>query len=182
MSVVHTISISNKKGEGAVGSPRTTTMKVKQRFSSLLLAAILCICSLAVPAFAAGNTGYGTAVFGGNTQTENIQPGSDQTPSSNSGSSFEDAFGVKDPNVTTDDVNNWVDRKGSELISIITRGVRIVSLIGFFISLLLIIIGAVGNKRTMVGGLIGLIIACVCFTAATMGPQIMNAVQSWLMH
>ena len=157
-------------------------MKVKQRFSSLLLAAILCICSLAVPAFAAGNTGYGTAVFGGNTQTENIQPGSDQTPSSNSGSSFEDAFGVKDPNVTTDDVNNWVDRKGSELISIITRGVCIVSLIGFFISLLLIIIGAVGNKRTMVGGLIGLIIACVCFTAATMGPQIMNAVQSWLMH
>ena len=116
MSVVHTISISNKKGEGAVGSPRATTMKVKQRFSSLLLAAILCICSLAVPAFAAGNTGYGTAVFGGNTQTENIQPGSDQTPSSNSGSSFEDAFGVKVPNVTTDDVNNWVDRKGSELI------------------------------------------------------------------
>ncbi|MCG4528399.1 hypothetical protein [Intestinimonas massiliensis (ex Afouda et al. 2020)] len=135
-----------------------------------------------MPAFAADNAGYGTAVFGGNTQTEITQPGPDPTPSGNSGSTFEDAFGVKDPKVTTDDVNNWVDRKGGELISIITRGVRIVSVIGFFISLLLIIIGAVGNKRTMVGGLIGLIIACVCFTAATMGPQIMSAVQSWLTH
>ena len=157
-------------------------MKIKQHFSSLLLAAILCICSLAVPAFAADNAGYGTAVFGGNTQTEITQPGPDPTPSGNSGSTFEDAFGGKDPKVTTDDVNNWVDRTGGELISIITRGGRIVSVIGFFISLLLIIIGVVGNKRTMVGGLIGLIIACVCFTAATMGPQIMSAVQSWLTH
>lgn len=158
-------------------------MKVKHRFSALLLTAILCICSLAMPAFAAENgAGYGTAVFG-NTQTEITQS---ETSGGNSGNSldnsFEHAFGVKDPNVTTDDVNDWVDRKGGELISIITRGVRIVSVIGFFISLLLIVVGAVGNKRTMVGGLIGLLIACLCFTAATMGPQIMSAVQSWLMH
>lgn len=150
------------------------------------MALVLCVCSLvAVPAFAANGdgAGYGTAVFGnGQTDSNNTSNTTTGNQSNPSGNGFEDAFGVKDPNVTTSDVNNWVDRKGGELISIITRAVRIVTVIGFFICLFLVVVGAVGNKRTMVGGLIGMIISCICFTAATMGPQIMSAVQSWLMN
>ena len=86
------------------------------------------------------------------------------------------------PEVTTDDVQNWVDRKGGELISIIIRIVQVVSVIGFVLCIILIVIGAVGNSRTLVGGVIGLIFCCVCFTAATMAPQIIAAVNGCLIN
>lgn len=148
-------------------------MRKLKKIPVFLMALVLCTCSLiTAPAFAAN---YGTAVFG---DTQSAQAAS-QGDNDNDGS-FEDIFDVEDPNVSTGDVNDWVERKGGDLISIITKGVRIFSVIGFFVCLLLIVVGAVGNKRTMVGGIIGLIIACLCFTAATMGPQIMLAIQSWL--
>ena len=178
-----------KKGEGALISPPVITMRNIQKLSVLLMALVLCVCSLVtVPAFAASNnTGYGTAVFG---NSQDIQSNKNESGNSD-GNYHSDKYGDiptasevlgiegKDP-VTTGDVDNWVDRKGGELIAIVTKGVRIVAVIGFFVSLLLVIVGAVGNRRTMVGGIIGLIISCLCFTAATMGPQIIVAVQSWL--
>ena len=59
---------------------------------------------------------------------------------------------------------------------------QVVSVIGFVLCIILIVIGAVGNSRTLVGGVIGLIFCCVCFTVATMAPQIIAAVNGWLIN
>lgn len=171
--------------------PPRNVMRNLKRFSVFLMSLVLCMCSLiAVPAFAAdanSNVGYGQVFSGSQDSTS----GSSQNGTTDDGYYHSDKYGDiptasevlgltgKDP-VTTEDVDNWVDRKGGELIAIITNGVRIFSVLGFFVSLLLVVVGAVGNKRTMVGGIIGLIISCICFTAATMGPQIIVSVQSWL--
>ena len=82
--------------------------------------------------------------------------------------------------VTTADVDNWVSRKGNDVIGIVTKGVQGFSVLGFFGALFLIVVGALGDKRTMVAGLIALVIACAVFTAATCAPQIMTAVRGWL--
>ena len=184
------MSLLQKEGEGALWQPPRNAMKNWKRVSMVLMSLVLCMCSfVAVPAFAAdanSNVGYGQ-VFndsqqGGSgsedTTTEDGYYHSDKYGDIPTGSEILGLTG-KDP-VTTEDVDNWVDRKGGELITIITNVVRIVAVIGFFVSLLLVIVGAIGNKRVMVGGIVGLIFSCICFTAATMGPQIIVAVQSWL--
>ena len=149
------------------------------------MAVVLCVCSLMpMAAFAASNdVGGGNAVF--NTQSHHNNDRDDD----NNGDipTGEEALGAITgqtnlPEVTTDDVQNWVDRKGGELISIIIRIVQVVSVIGFVLCIILIVIGAVGNSRTLVGGVIGLIFCCVCFTAATMAPQIIAAVNGWLIN
>ena len=55
------------------------------------------------------------------------------------------------------------------------------SVIGFVVCIILVVIGAIGNSRTLVGGVVGVIISCLCFTAATMAPQIIGAVNGWLL-
>lgn len=164
-----------------------------KKILTLGLALILCMCSLVLPAFAADGVGYGTAVDGATfNRGNNTTTGSNTTGSltDNFGSHNgyygdiagpSDVLGMNDGNkVTTDDVDNWVSRKGNDLIKIITRGVQIVSVIGFFGALFMIIVGAIGDKRTMTAGLIALLVACLVFTAATCAPQIMSAVRGWL--
>lgn len=150
---------------------------------------VLCMCSLMpMAAFAAGNdVGGGNAVF----STDDRQDSGRGDQNSGEGTysdkygyipSASEALGLdKVPDVDTSDVQNWVDRKGGELISIIVRGVQVFSVIGFVVCIILVVIGAIGNSRTLVGGVVGLIISCLCFTAATMAPQIIGAVNGWLL-
>lgn len=161
-----------------------------KRIPIFLMALVLCMCSLMpMAAFAAGNdVGGGNAVFSAQSHHNN-----DRDDEDNGGGYYgdiptgEEALGAITgqtdlPEVTTDDVQNWVDRKGGELISIIIRIVQVVSVIGFVLCIILIVVGAIGNSRTLVGGVIGLIFCCVCFTVATMAPQIIAAVNGWLIN
>lgn len=167
-------------------------MKSIKRIPVFIMAVILCMCSLMpTAAFAASNdVGGGNAVFGDQdtSQTQTHANSGDGVYSDKYGyiASGEEALGAITgqadlPEVTTGDVQNWVDRKGGELISIIIRVVQVVSVVGFVVCIVLIVIGAVGNSRTMVGGVVGLVISCLCFTAATMAPQIIGAVNGWLL-
>lgn len=83
--------------------------------------------------------------------------------------------------VTTTDVNNWVNRKGNDVISIIQNGGRVIAIIGFFVSLVFIIIGAIGNRRTMTGGFIGALIAACCYVAITQGKELINLFSAWVL-
>jgi len=174
----------------------------KNRIFALGLALILCVCSLTLPAFAAdtgaGSAGYGVAVDGttfnrhGDSGTNGGTHGGGTTGSltdnkAGSGGYYghiespDEILGMTSDNVvTTTDVDDWVNRKGNDLVGIITKGVQYVSVFGFFGALFLIVVGALGNKRTMVAGLIALMASCVVFTAATCAPQIMAAVRGWL--
>lgn len=160
-------------------------MRSIARLPVFLMALIICVCSLMpMSAFAAGTVGGGEAVFGTeNHQYNNGGTGGGGTNSDKYGyiPSASEALGLDQvPEVDTDDVQKWVDRKGGELISIGIRVVQVVSVIGFILCIVLIVIGAVGNSRTLVGGVVGLVISCVCFTVATMAPQIVGAVNGWL--
>lgn len=173
---------------GIQSCPRETVMK---KFFTLGLALVLCMCSLVLPTMAAdGGAGYGVAVDG---TTFNRHGGGGGTPGSltdnnNSGSGYYgdiespgDVLGMNEGNkITTSDVDGWVARKGNDLIGIVTKGAQVVSVLGFFGALFLIIVGALGNKRTMVAGFVALVISCGVFTAATCAPQIMTAVRGWL--
>jgi len=168
-----------------------------KRIFAFGLALILCICSLVIPASAAGTAGgtnYGVATDS-TTFNRNHSEGENSnaavgtgTDGKNTSSSYfgdipsaEEVLGMNSENrVTTDDLNNWVDRKGGDLIVIVTRVAQIAAILGFFGSLFLIIVGALGNKRTMVAGFVALIISALVFTAATCAPQIMTAVRGWL--
>ena len=137
--------------------------------------------AMVTPAFAADPVGGGSLTFASpDTKTE--RPGGyGDIRNPDSIISAGDAIGMnKDNIVTTNDVNNWVDRKGGELITIATRVVQVIAILSFIVSLVFIVVGALGNKRTMVGGFVALALSCVVFTAATCGPQIVTAVSSWL--
>lgn len=169
-----------------------------KKFFTLGLALVLCMCSLVLPTMAAAGAGYGVAVDGttfsrhgggNNGNTGNGGPVSGSlTDNNNSGSGYygdiespSDVLGMNEGNkITTSDVDGWVARKGNDLIGIVTKGAQVVSVLGFFGALFLIIVGALGNKRTMVAGFVALVISCGVFTAATCAPQIMTAVRGWL--
>lgn len=156
----------------------TAFRKVKQLLCLIL--AVMSVFVLAVPVFAETTTGVAEDVAASTSDGEEktytdaeIQYGLDKE---------ENQINLDELEVvTTDDVNNWVDKKGNEVVSIIQRGARIVSIIGFFICLILVAIGAFGNHKTMFGGLIGAIIAAVCYVAITYGKELLNLFSSWLM-
>lgn len=154
------------------------------------LALVLCMCAFILPASAeetAVNYGVATdstAVF--KPQPDNDNNSGKQEPGGSSGylgstSTFDDILGIDSyPAVTTDDVDQWVARKGGDIISIVTKGAQVVAVIGFFGALFLIIIGALGNKRTMAAGFVALIISILVYTAVTCAPQIITATRGWL--
>ena len=170
---------------------------MKKRLFAMVMLLIMCVSLTAVPAFATeGDTNEpdsNAAVGGGVAQTDPIltDPSTNTTDtpdtSTDSGGYYgnipspDEAIGVAGQDVvTTTDVENWVNRKGGEIINIIELAVRWISVFFFFVSLVLVVIGAVGNKRTMVAGFIGMAICCVIFAVATCGTQIMNIVSAWL--
>ena len=100
-----------------------------------------------------------------------------------------EAWGLNDPenqihiqgNVTTDQVNQWVERKGGDIISILQAAGKIVCIIGFFASIICVVVGAIGNKRMMTGGFIGVLISLCCYVALTQGREIISLFSSWVM-
>jgi len=149
---------------------------MKKYLYSLFLV-LLCVFSCVRPALASDPVGGGT-VSGGSVFTQSSQTGDGRyghiaSPDEVLGQNTGDV-------VTTEDVNDWVDRKGDDVIKIITRVVQVAAFAGFLVSLGVIIVGAVGNKRLLVGGFIGLLVACAAYTMATCAPQIIYSVSSWL--
>ena len=154
----------------------------------------------AVPAFATeGDTtepDSNAAVGGGVAQTDNpvltdtpsdtpeipdTETSTDQEGYYGDIPSSEEVLGIEGEKVvTTTDVSNWLNRKGGEVVTIVELAVRWISVFFFFVSLVFVVIGSLGNKRTMVAGFIGMAVCCVIFAVATCGPQIMELISSWL--
>lgn len=138
---------------------------------------ILCLFStvMVTPALAAEAVGGGVATTEDNPTFST--PSKGQTDFVTSPGSL---LGGDDMVVTTDDVDNWVNRKGADIIHILTNVVMVVSIIGFFVGVILVIMGALSDKRIMAGGLIAMLICCATFAVSTCGPQIVMAVAAWM--
>ena len=123
---------------------------MKKNLIAFLFAAILCMFNI-VPALASEPVGGGTATTGGNSHE-----------------------------VTVDDAISWVDRKGGQVVELCAHFLKPVCVVGFILCVILMVAGAVGNKKLLVGGLVGLFICGLCYTFATSPVQIMNAFASFV--
>lgn len=141
---------------------------MKKQLIAFLLAAILCIFN-AVPVFAADAVGGGVATNDGKSRIiwdEN--------------ESGENWVRQNADDVTVDDAISWVDRKGGQIVELCAHFLKPVCVVGFILCIILIVAGAVGNKRLLVGGLVGLFICGLCYTFATSPIQILNAFSSFM--
>ena len=82
--------------------------------------------------------------------------------------------------VTVDDAISWVDRKGGQIVELCAHVLKPVCIVCFIICILLVVAGAVGNKKVLVGGLIGLFICGLCYAFATSPVEILNAFSSFM--
>ena len=156
----------NLKGEGQCCPERNI---MKKNLIAFLFAAILCMFNI-VPVLASEPVGGGTATNG----RENTHIIWDE---SQSGDNW-----VKQnaDEVTVDDAISWVDRKGAQIVELCAHFLKPVCVVGFIICIILMVAGAVGNKKLLVGGLVGLFICGLCYTFATSPVQILNAFSSFM--
>lgn len=161
----------------------------RMRKSAKMLAALFAVAILvslsAVPAFAVeALSGSGVAADTAAQVTE-----SKGDLDLDAGDRLAEAWGLNDPknqvniqgNVTTEQVNNWVERKGGDVISILQTFGKVAAIVGFFASIIFVIVGAIGNKRMMTGGFIGVLISLCCYVALTQGREIVSLFSSWIL-
>ncbi len=150
--------------------PRNKTMK--KNLIAFLFAAILCMFNV-VPALAAGPVGGGVATSGGGS-SGNSHIIWDENESATSW------VNQNVDEVTVDDAISWVDRKGGQIVELCAHVLKPVCIVCFIICILLVVAGAVGNKKVLVGGLIGLFICGLSYAFATSPVEILNAFSSFM--
>ena len=155
--------------------PRETVMK--KNLIAFLFAAVLCMFNI-VPALASGPVGGGTPPSGPARKGPPSVPGGAITGEAREGGDT----GVKRSGgkVTVDDAISWVDRKGGQVVELCSHVLKPACIVGFIICVLLIVAGAVGNKRLLAGGLVGLFICGLCYAFATSPVEILNAFSSFV--
>ena len=155
--------------------PRETVMK--KNLIAFLFAAVLCMFNI-VPALASGPVGGGTATFGSSAEdTPTMPSGGIIWDERESGDNWVKQNGGE---VTVDDAISWVDRKGGQVVELCSHVLKPACIVGFIICVLLIVAGAVGNKRLLAGGLVGLFICGLCYACATSPVEILNAFSSFV--
>lgn len=175
-------------------------MKVLRKKRIARMFAFMCVvvmmaCLFTIPALAANElsgTGIAEDILHTTAPVESqARPGGNQSGNANQSGSTNKWFfewgldkeenQVNIDTVTTDEVNQWVERKGNDVISIIQTFGKVMAVIGFFASIICIIVGAIGNHRMMTGGFIGMVIAASAYVAITQGKDLINLFSSWVM-
>lgn len=155
-------------------------MKLK-RYISTFFALLIVAATLAIPAMAtevgsgiAGEIGKDSVVYMDESSNKSKNP-------------WNEIYGLNDPEnqihigtVTTEDVTNLIDRKGNDVINIMKHFGKICSVAGFFASIICIVVGAIGNKRLMTGGFIGLIVSALAYTALGYGKVLLDLFSAWI--
>ena len=169
-----------------------------RKLAAILLAILVLVISC-VPAFATSQDDDDTRTgitYGGessNSEGQSSQQGSqnsgygytgsgysDPAPSPTSGlhAELDDLYGSI-PNVSTEDIIGRLEQKGNDIVTMVQIVGRYVCIIGFIIGIILIVVGAIGNKKTMWAGVIALILACLCYAGTVCARDIVNWAASW---
>lgn len=171
-----------------------------KRTFELLSILVLSLC-LTVSAFASSDTRTGDVVGGGsNTASVGTQNASGNNSGWGNGNSVNSGgVTLTDPNVTQDYINNELfgghgvitpnvttgtiisrlEAKGNDIVSILQIIGKYVCIAGFIICCILTIIGIIGNKRLLVGAIIGLFISGLAYAGIVCGREIVNWVAAW---
>lgn len=83
------------------------------------------------------------------------------------------------PVVTTDQVNNWVDSKGAEIVSILQRFAQPFSIIMFIFCAFMSLVGAFGNPKLISRGVRGMILAVVVYALVINAPLIVDTLMNF---
>ena len=138
-----------------------------------ILILLLAVLVLASAVFAADDVRTGVAVGGGEAVVEKEQ--------GHSSIGFQDQAieGFVDKTVTTESFINRIQAKGNDVVHIIIAVGQWVCIAVFGICCIIALVGAVGNKRAMTGGVIGLLIAGVAYALLTMAPEVVRWIAVW---
>lgn len=153
----------------------------KNRFVSMILALMLVAVTLTIPAMATEvGSGIASEIGNGSITYADDEKESGTNP-------WVGIWGLDDPEnkvdikgVTTDEVTDLIDRKGADIANIMKHFGRVASVIGFFASIICIIIGAIGNRRMMTGGFIGLLASALAYTALNYGKELLELFSMWI--
>lgn len=86
------------------------------------------------------------------------------------------------PDVTVDDLGDRLNEKGADVVFLIQTVARYICIGAFVISCILILVGLIGNRRTLASAILGAVLSGVCYGAITCGEQIVQAVSSWFVR
>lgn len=172
--------------------------KQKKLIFSLLLAGTLTTAGSITPVQASEATGIageisisaGSTTTTGTTSTSSSTGESSSTSTStvtnglifsneNSGANLLESSGLVASNVTADDIGQWAESKGQDVINIMKIIGRYFCLGGFIMSCLAMIAGLFGNKRALTAGFIGMILAGIMYGAIVMSDDIVVMIARW---
>lgn len=140
-----------------------------------ILILLLAVLVLASAVFAADDVRTGVAVGGGVAAVEKEQE------HGHGSIGFQDQAieGFVDKTVTTESFINRIQAKGNDVVHIIIAVGQWVCIAVFGICCIIALVGAVGNKRALTGGVIGLVIAGVAYALLTMAPEVVRWIAAW---
>lgn len=133
--------------------------------------------------FAATGTNVSTVEAVSNTTTQNVA-GTNSTTSTTGttgGTSMSDIDGSKQiPDTTINDANNWVAKKGNDLVGLGGTIAEPISIIGFMVGLLITLAGAVSKSNHIIKGLLVMAISIGVYVGTVFAPELVQYFSTWL--
>lgn len=84
------------------------------------------------------------------------------------------------PTVTTDDITDWADRKGFEIIGLLQKIAQPFAIVVFIGSAFMALLGILGNGHLVSKGFIGMLIALIVYAVVLYAPEIMDIFLGWV--
>lgn len=161
--------------------------KDKARRIFALMCVVVLGCMLCIPALAAEETS-GSGIADNIDKPSATAPVDENQTGLDPSDSLYHKWGLDDPDnqvhidpVSTDEVNEWVERKGNDVTSIMVTAGKVMAAIGLVASIICVVVGAIGNRRLMTGGFIGIVVALAAYVALTQYRELIRLFSSWVM-
>lgn len=84
------------------------------------------------------------------------------------------------PDVSVDDLVEWSNRKGFEIIKFLQTFIQPFAIIIFMISAIMVLVGSIGNSQLSGKGFMGLLMSVITYCAVLYAPSILSTLVSWL--
>lgn len=84
------------------------------------------------------------------------------------------------PDVSIDDLIDWSNRKGFEIIKFLQTFIQPFAIIIFMIAAIMVLIGSIGNSQLATKGMMGLVMSVISYSCCLYAPQILSVLVSWL--
>lgn len=149
---------------------------MKKIFGSIVL--LMLLCSLALPAFA--TDGVRTGDGAGERPSSTAQ--NDERNTWNGSVVNDTVDGVINdiaPNVSTDDIVGKLEEKGNDIVTVLQTVGKYVCIASFVLCCFLAVLGLIGNKKMLVGALIGLCLSGLAYAGIICGPEIVRWIAAW---